>query len=265
MKLKLFLSLLLATPFFLANSSNILAAACEIASWNENSRTLNVCVGEFNSPTELRGATANVNCLNNSNLLEGGFCTGITGPASWDLSSTPDSEITADTTGKYYTCFDVIGVNRAIGELNVSFSGTSNCVTANIITQPSDWNPLVEGNIFGQAATAVVNSPVIAGGGCQVNGTQGINTALGCISIDAAGGGFVRSLLGLAIGLGGGIALLLILYGVFIVTTSAGIPDKLKEGKELISSAIAGLIFIILAIFLMNLVGIQILKLPGLQ
>jgi len=96
------------------------------------------------------------------------------------------------------------------------------------------------------------------------DGFQGINTALGCISFDAESGGFVRSLLGIIIGLGGGVALLLILYGVFIVTTSAGIPDKLNQGKEIISSAVAGLVFIILAIFLMNLIGVKILALPGL-
>ena len=96
------------------------------------------------------------------------------------------------------------------------------------------------------------------------NGTKGINTALGCISYDATSGGFVNSLLTIIIGLGGGVALLLILYGVFIVTTSAGIPDKLNSGKEIISSAVAGLVFIILAIFLMNLIGVKILALPGL-
>ncbi len=97
------------------------------------------------------------------------------------------------------------------------------------------------------------------------DGTKGINTALGCISYDATKGGFVQSLLTIIIGLGGGVALLLILYGVFIVTSSAGIPEKLKSGNEIITSAVAGLLFIIMAIFLMNLIGIKILALPGLQ
>ncbi|MBI3954721.1 hypothetical protein HY333_01620 [Candidatus Collierbacteria bacterium] len=96
------------------------------------------------------------------------------------------------------------------------------------------------------------------------DGEWGVNTAIGCISTDIKSGGFVTSLLKLAVGLGGGIALLLILYGIFIVTTSAGIPDKLKEGKEVITSALAGLIFIILSIFLMNLIGVKILSIPGL-
>jgi len=98
----------------------------------------------------------------------------------------------------------------------------------------------------------------------KCNGGDGINTALGCISTNVDSGGFVGSFLSLAIGLGGGIALLLILYGTFIVTTSAGIPDKLTQGKEIISSAVSGLIFIILSIVLLNLIGVKILAIPGL-
>jgi hypothetical protein len=89
-------------------------------------------------------------------------------------------------------------------------------------------------------------------------------TALGCISTDASGGGFFASIINIAVGLGGGFALLLMLYGVFIVTTSAGIPDKLKEGREIITSAISGLIFIIMSIVLLNLIGVKILAIPGL-
>jgi len=90
-----------------------------------------------------------------------------------------------------------------------------------------------------------------------------INTAFGCISTNVKSGGFINSLLQLAIGLGGVIALLLILGGVFIITTSAGIPDKLNQGKELITSAISGLLFIILSVVLLNLIGIKILSIPG--
>ena len=95
------------------------------------------------------------------------------------------------------------------------------------------------------------------------SGDKGIATALGCISTDVASGGFVGSFLELAIGLGGGIALLLILFGTFIVTTSAGNPDKLNQGKEIIGSAVSGLLFIILSIVLLNLIGVKILSIPG--
>lgn len=100
-------------------------------------------------------------------------------------------------------------------------------------------------------------------------GSPGIDTAIGCIStsVDTTSGQdtFFGSVIKIAVGLGGGLALILMLYGVFIVTTSAGIPDKLKEGQEVITSAVSGLIFIILSVFLLNLIGINILGIPGLS
>lgn len=97
-------------------------------------------------------------------------------------------------------------------------------------------------------------------------GTDEIETAIGCISTKADGSSsFFASIIKIAVGLGGGLALILMLYGVFIVTTSAGIPDKLKEGSEIITSAVAGLIFVLLSVFLLNFIGINILGLPGLS
>lgn len=102
-------------------------------------------------------------------------------------------------------------------------------------------------------------------GSCS--GADEVETAIGCISTkaDTTGTSFFSSIIKIVIGLSGGIALLLMLYGIYIVTTSAGIPDKLKEGSEIITSAITGLIFIILSVFLLNLIGINILGIPGLS
>lgn len=119
------------------------------------------------------------------------------------------------------------------------------------------------------AGVTVGGTTVGAGGGASntIHGSCGnnaIDTAIGCISTDATDGGFVSSILEIAIGLGGGIALLLMLYGIFLVTTSAGIPDKLNAGKQIIESAIGGLLFIILSIVLLNIIGVKILAIPGL-
>ena len=94
---------------------------------------------------------------------------------------------------------------------------------------------------------------------CQ-NG-EGVNTALGCIPIKPSG--FVNWLLKFSIGIGGGIAFLLILFGAFQIILSAGNPERVKAGKEMITSAIAGLILIIFAVFILRLIGYDILKLPG--
>lgn len=260
MKLKLLLSLLLATSFFLTNPATVRAADCQIANWDPNSRNLQVCVGKFTSITQLRSSTVNFKCLDNSNPGPG-VCYGVENNL-YSLSNVPENQIVKDDSDNtYYTCVTGQGLSRGIGSIEVVVSGGQDCTTPSIDTVPADWNPLTEGTVFS-------GEPGRVGGGaeyeCISGGQKGVNTALGCISFDAESGGFVRSLLGVIIGLGGGVALILILYGVFIVTTSAGIPDKLNQGKEIISSAVAGLVFIILAIFLMNLIGVKILALPGL-
>lgn len=90
-----------------------------------------------------------------------------------------------------------------------------------------------------------------------------LNTAIGCINIlediDTSMGG----ILGLAIGIGGGIAFLLILYAGFMIMTSQGNPDRLKAGQELLTSAISGLILLIFSVFILRFIGVDILKLEN--
>lgn len=97
---------------------------------------------------------------------------------------------------------------------------------------------------------------------CSVMGTTGIETALGCIPTGNVNQ-FIAWFLKFAIGIGGGIAFLLMLIGVFQIITSAGDPERLKAGKELITSALIGLLMIIFSVFLLQLIGVQILQIPG--
>lgn len=103
-------------------------------------------------------------------------------------------------------------------------------------------------------------TPAPPPGGCD--GGKGIPTAIGCINVESPTE-FVKSILGLAIGIGGGIAFLLMLFGAFQIMTSGGDPERLKAGKELIGSALAGLLMIIFSVFLLQLIGVQILQIPG--
>jgi len=96
--------------------------------------------------------------------------------------------------------------------------------------------------------------------GCA--GGESINTAIGCIPV-ASNEDFIGFILRWAIGIGGGIAFLLILVAGFQIMTSQGNPDKLQAGKELITSAIVGLILIIFSIFILELIGVEILGIPG--
>jgi len=98
-------------------------------------------------------------------------------------------------------------------------------------------------------------------GGCD--DPQAIPTAIGCISTEPSG--FVASILNFAIIIGGAVAFLLIIFGAFQILTSSGTPEKVQAGKELITSAIAGLLLIIFAVFILRLIGAEILKIPGFE
>lgn len=86
-------------------------------------------------------------------------------------------------------------------------------------------------------------------------------TAIGCIPTDFSlilkDYVFVNGL-----GIAGGIAFLYFLYGVFLIITSSGVAEKITEGREIIISALSGLLLIIFSIFLLRVIGVDILRLP---
>ena len=90
----------------------------------------------------------------------------------------------------------------------------------------------------------------------------GIDTAIGCIPVGDTNA-FIGFILRWAIGIGGGIAFLLIVYSAFMIMTSQGNPERLKAGQELLTSAIAGLIMLIFSVFILKVIGVDILRLPG--
>lgn len=86
-------------------------------------------------------------------------------------------------------------------------------------------------------------------------------TAIGCIPADPTG--FMTKILGLGIGMAGGIAFILILFGGLQIIMSTGNPEKLNAGKELVTAAIAGLLMVIFSVFILKVIGVDILAIPG--
>ena len=94
---------------------------------------------------------------------------------------------------------------------------------------------------------------------------SGIDTAIGCIRILGSGGGGDVALANFFIvwgmGIGGGIAFLLVIYAGFLIMTSTGNPQRLSAGKELLTAALSGLLLIIFSAFLLRVIGVDILGL----
>lgn len=85
----------------------------------------------------------------------------------------------------------------------------------------------------------------------------GFKTAIGCIHTNP--GDLIQDVLKFAIGIGGGLAFLMMLLGAFQMLTSAGNPETLAAGKDRLTSAVIGLLFIIFAVLLLQIIGVDIL------
>jgi hypothetical protein len=96
---------------------------------------------------------------------------------------------------------------------------------------------------------------------CKKCSPEQVWTALGCVSVEGPKF-FTEAIFGVGIGMAGGIAFLYFIYGAFLFMTSAGNAEKVTQGKEIIVSALSGLILIIFSVFLLNIIGVQILDLP---
>lgn len=92
----------------------------------------------------------------------------------------------------------------------------------------------------------------------------GYYSALGCIPTNLSN--FINDfVLKRAIGLSGIISFICIIYAAFLFQTSSGNPEKIKKGQELLTSCITGLLIIIFSVLILKIIGIDILKLPGMS
>lgn len=89
-----------------------------------------------------------------------------------------------------------------------------------------------------------------------------VDTGLG-ISIGTNPQSLIQTLFGLILSISGGIALLLIIISGYKVLASQGNPEALKGAREQLTAAIVGLLFIILALVILQIIGVDILHLPG--
>jgi hypothetical protein len=92
-------------------------------------------------------------------------------------------------------------------------------------------------------------------------GINGIWTALGCIPRNPASA--VGSLVTIGLNIAGGVALIMILAAGFMFTTSQGEPKRVGDAKDMMQSAVIGLLFIIFSITILQFIGSDLLKIPG--
>lgn len=89
------------------------------------------------------------------------------------------------------------------------------------------------------------------------------NTALGPFSTSPEG--FVASIFGVLLAAAGGIALFLIIRAGYKIMTSQGKPETIQEGRDQLIAAIVGLLFLIFSLVFLQVIGVDILHIPGLK
>jgi len=72
---------------------------------------------------------------------------------------------------------------------------------------------------------------------------------------------FVGAFRDIIIGVGGGIAFLLMIVGAAFILTSRGNPEAIARGKEVFVGALTGLLIMIFSVFLLELIGSDMLGL----
>ncbi|HEX8964828.1 MAG TPA: hypothetical protein VF820_00160, partial [Patescibacteria group bacterium] len=87
------------------------------------------------------------------------------------------------------------------------------------------------------------------------------STAVGTINTDV--GSFVGQFLGILLGLSGGVAVAVIIFSGYQLAMSQGNPEKVKEARERLTAAVVGLLFIIFSTTILQIIGVDVLKLPG--
>jgi hypothetical protein len=88
-----------------------------------------------------------------------------------------------------------------------------------------------------------------------------VNTALGLIGTDPKE--FIAKLFAVLLSISGGIALLMIIYSGYQLMISRGNPELVKAARERITSAIVGLLFMIFSLVILQIIGVDILHIPG--
>ena len=88
-----------------------------------------------------------------------------------------------------------------------------------------------------------------------------VDTAIGPISTDPQS--FAKNVVNIVLGLSGGIALIMIIISGYKFMISQGNPEALKDAQEQLTSAIVGLLFIILSFVILQMIGGDILGIPG--
>lgn len=110
-------------------------------------------------------------------------------------------------------------------------------------------------------------SPTPAPAPCAERDAKGactsVTTSLYDTPIKTEAGEFIQVISLIVLSLAGGIAVLLLISAGYKILTSSGKPEAIQAGREQLTSAIVGLLFIIFSYVIFQFIVSDLLKIPG--
>jgi hypothetical protein len=91
---------------------------------------------------------------------------------------------------------------------------------------------------------------------------KGYWSAIGCIQLENYQAFITQNVFGLILGIAGFLALGCIIYASFMLQISTGNAEKVNDARDLVTSCVIGLITIIFSVFILRVIGYDILRIP---
>lgn len=162
------------------------------------------------------------------------------------------------------SCDHVVGALDS-QRLYPSNSKSDTCICK---TTPTPETPASAGEALAQLCKPEDPTCTSAKGvGCEtssgnvVDKGNGVMTAIGCVPTEPKA--LIESILRFGTLAAGGVAFLIMIIASLQMITAEGNPEILKNARDKFYSAIIGLLLIIFAVLLMQVIGVDILGLPG--
>lgn len=162
---------------------------------------------------------------------------------------------------------DYIDDTKAAKEINKikAENPVDKCVHGDVVEGSSGSCQCVESVSSGALCKKYLSSGTAEYGSCESCAVKGgVWTAAGCFYTNPSLL-ISENILPWGLGVAGSLSLLCISYAAFILQTSRGNPERIKKAREYLRACITGLLLIIFSVFILQLIGITILRIPGFQ
>ncbi len=166
------------------------------------------------------------------------------------------------------------------GQIRLSDASADGVWVANVPAQSTQFGWQLYGEPVSASTSVSCGISGVAFSGVGIDGGDGSSGKNPCLDTNGDGkvdtcptgigniptnlGDFATAVLRIALGISGGIVLILMVIGSIRVMTSSGDPKNVAAGRDMIVAALTGALFIAFSVMIMQFLGTAVVPIPGL-